>query len=94
LEELFRDSDDFEVCGFATTINGVDPSFYAPDIVALDILVDKSNGIGAVKELNRRYPRASVLIACSHDERIFAERSLRGGAKGRVIKAAPIEEHL
>lgn len=94
LEELFRNSDDFEVCGFANAINGVVPSIEPPDIIALDIVVDKSNGIGAIKELNRRFPRASVLIASSHDERIFAERCLRAGAKGYVMKTAPIEEHL
>lgn len=94
LEELFRDSEDFEICGFATTLAGIDPSIEAPDVVALDIVVDKSNGIGAVKELIRRYPKASILIASSHDERIFAERCLRAGARGYVMKTAPIEEHL
>ena len=94
LEELFRESEDVVVCGYATAIDQLDPSTAAPDIFTLDIVVDKRNGIESIKELNRQYPRASILVASSQDERIFAERCLRAGAKGYVMKTAPIQEHL
>ena len=94
LDELFRESEDFVVCGYTKAIDHLDPSAESPDIFALDIVVDKSNGIGSVKELIRQYPKASILVVSSHDERIFAERCLRAGAKGYVMKTAPIQEHL
>ncbi len=94
LDELFRGSEDFVVCGYAKAIEQLDPSAESPDIFALDIVVDKSNGIGSVKELIRQYAKASILVVSSHDERIFAERCLRAGAKGYVMKTATIQEHL
>ena len=94
LEELFRESEDIVVCGYATAIDQLNPSAAAPDIFTLDIVVDKRNGIESIKELKRQYPGASILVASSQDERIFAERCLRAGAKGYVMKTAPIQEHL
>lgn len=94
LDELFRGSEDFVICGYANAIDQLDPSSESPDIFALDLVVDKSNGIGSIKALNRQYPKASILVLSSQDERIFAERCLRAGAKGYVMKTAPIQEHL
>lgn len=94
LDELFRGSEDFVICGYANAIDQLDPSSESPDIFALDIVVDKSNGIGSIKALNRQYPKASILVLSSQDERIFAERCLRAGAKGYVMKTAPIQEYL
>ena len=94
LDELFRESEDFVVCGYANAIDQLDPLAEYPDIFALDIVVNKSNGIGSVEELIRQYPKASILVVSSHDKRIFADRCLRAGAKGYVMKTSPIQEHL
>ena len=94
LEKLLHDAGNLEICGFETSIEDLDSSLEPPDIIVLDIVIDKSNGIGGIKELIKRYPKTSVLVASSHDERIFAERCLRAGAKGYLMKTAPIGEHL
>lgn len=57
-----------------------------PDIAIVDITLRTANGIELTKNLRAHSPELLVLIVSMHDEELFAERALRAGAKGYVMK--------
>jgi DNA-binding NarL/FixJ family response regulator len=60
-----------------------------PDVVVVDVSLDGSQGIDLVKELRARHPKIPVLMLSMHDETLYAERALRAGAKGYLMKREP-----
>jgi len=63
-----------------------------PDLVALDLSLSGGDGLELCKQLHDLYPDLPVLIISMHDESLYAERALRAGASGYVMKQAPQEQ--
>jgi DNA-binding NarL/FixJ family response regulator len=57
-----------------------------PDLVLLDISLKDSDGIELLKELKAQEPELPVLMLSMHDESVYAERALRAGARGYIMK--------
>lgn len=57
-----------------------------PDLVLADLDLDGPSGLDLVKELRAEHPDLPVLILSMHDEEIYAERVLRAGARGYLMK--------
>ncbi len=58
-----------------------------PDVVLVDISLHNSNGLELVKDIRSRYSgKIPVLALSMHDETLYAERVLRAGARGYVMK--------
>ena len=57
-----------------------------PDFVILDISLDGRDGLELLKTLRVGHPNLPVLILSMHDESVYAERSLRAGANGYIMK--------
>ena len=57
-----------------------------PDIAVVDLALGGDSGIELIKDLKVRFPRLPALVLSMHDEVFYAERSLRAGAKGYVMK--------
>ena len=57
-----------------------------PDVVLLDVSLRDSDGIELLKELKSYNPDLPVLMLSMHDESLYAERALRAGARGYVMK--------
>jgi DNA-binding NarL/FixJ family response regulator len=87
---------DMTVCGEAESIQRalevVETS--KPDIAIVDISLAGQNGIELIKDLKVRHPRLPVLVHSMHDESVYAERSLRAGAKGYISKKEPPQKLL
>jgi DNA-binding NarL/FixJ family response regulator len=62
-----------------------------PDLVIVDIGLEGNDGVELTKELCRRWPELPVLAYSAHDEDLYAERVIRAGAKGYVMKSLPPE---
>ena len=92
LERIFNGTSEFAFDGFATNLEDAIVSNREPDIVAIDIAVAKCQGIAAIKRLKRRFSKSVVLVITSHDENLFAERCLKAGANGYLMKTAPESE--
>lgn len=59
----------------------------SPDLVIVDIsLKGSTNGIDLIKGLKKRYPRIMTLVLSMHDENLYAERAIKAGAKGYIMK--------
>jgi DNA-binding NarL/FixJ family response regulator len=57
-----------------------------PDLVIVDISLKETSGLELIKDIKATYPNLPVLALSMHDESLYAERSLRAGARGYVMK--------
>ena len=57
-----------------------------PDMAIVDISLQSDSGLELVKTLRHRYPDLAILVLSMHDESLFAERALRSGANGYLMK--------
>ena len=79
-----------EICSAAQALGAVEE--LKPDIVVLDLSIQGTNGIELMKSVRALHPHLPALMVSMHDESIYAERALRAGARGYVMKAAPSEK--
>ncbi|MCH6255553.1 response regulator transcription factor [Puniceicoccaceae bacterium K14] len=91
LKRILSSNQNFHVEGMVDHLSDL-RSHYRPDIIALEISVAKSKGIAAIKDLRRQFPSTNVLVFTGHDELLFAERCLKAGARGYLMKSAPESE--
>ncbi|HQH73678.1 MAG TPA: response regulator transcription factor [bacterium] len=85
---LFRQKMDLEICGEAEDAEQTLAAIAArpPDIAIIDITLKNSNGLDLIRLLRDRHPSLPVLVLSVHDESIYAERALRAGARGYIMK--------
>jgi DNA-binding NarL/FixJ family response regulator len=57
-----------------------------PALVIVDISLNKDSGLNLINALRRRAPALALLALSLHDESIYAERALRAGANGYLMK--------
>ena len=62
-----------------------------PDAAILDISLAKTDGLELIKQLKSEMPSLPILVISMHDENVYAERVLRAGARGYVMKKEPSE---
>ena len=65
-----------------------------PNILVVDISLNGPDGLDLLKDVRTRYPDLPVLILSMHDESIYAERALRAGAQGYIMKQEASEKVL
>jgi two-component system chemotaxis response regulator CheY len=59
---------------------------YRPQIVLLDIVMEKQDGLETLKELKKRFPEFKVvMISAVHDEKIY-RKCIQLGAAGYIVK--------
>lgn len=59
---------------------------YDPDLIIVDVSLPGMSGIELVKHLISRDDSLKILVLSRHDESLYAERAIRAGAKGYVMK--------
>ena len=57
-----------------------------PDVAIVDITLKQSSGIELIKNLKVMQPNLAIIVLSMHDERLYAERALRAGARGYIMK--------
>lgn len=84
---------DLDICGEAEDENTAIQQFreLSPDLVVVDVTLKAGSGLELIKELKAIQPDLKILIWSMHDEKLFAERSVRAGAMGYLNKSEPIE---
>ena len=88
LTNLINGQDDLVVCGdaknSAQTVNGINKT--RPDVALIDISLKNESGLELVKALAGQFPQVALIVLSMHDEALYAERALRAGARGYVMK--------
>jgi DNA-binding NarL/FixJ family response regulator len=67
---------------------------HGADLVLTDLTMEGRSGLEFIKDLGALHPQLPVLVLSMHDEQVYAERVLRSGARGYVMKSAGGEELL
>jgi DNA-binding NarL/FixJ family response regulator len=88
LTNLINGQNDLFVCGEAEdsagAITGITKT--RPDVVLVDISLKNESGLELVKNLESQFPLVALIVLSMHDEALYAERALRAGARGYVMK--------
>ncbi len=87
---------DLAVCGEADSEPAARESIRTnkPDIVIVDLSLDRGDGIELVREMHAEDPQLRMLVLSMHDETIYAERLLAAGAMGYIMKQAASDQLL
>ena len=64
------------------------------DLILLDLSLGDGNGIELIKEVKVINPALPVLVVSLHDENLYAERTLKAGARGYIMKSEATENIL
>ena len=96
LAQLINQEADMLVCGEAEEATKAFDAVGTlnPDVGVVDISLKRGNGIELVKNVKARYPAIAMLVLSMHDETLYAERALRAGALGYIMKEEATEQVL
>lgn len=88
LAQLVRAEPDLDVCGEAgSAAEGLAVwEKLKPDLVVVDLTLPDKHGLEFIKDLQAMHPGTLILVLSMHDESLYAERILRAGARGYVMK--------
>ena len=88
LTNLINRQNDLVVCGeakdSAEAIDGMTKA--RPDVAIIDISLTNESGLELIKHLVKQFPQVALIVLSMHDEDLYAERALRAGARGYVMK--------
>jgi|SRR5580765_599915 DNA-binding NarL/FixJ family response regulator len=88
LTNLIDQTSDLIVCGGAedakTALQAIGSSGAA--LAIIDLSLGGSSGIDLIRSIRTMYPKVSMIVLSMHDERVYAERSIRAGARGYIMK--------
>jgi DNA-binding NarL/FixJ family response regulator len=96
LSRLIGAEDGLEVCGMAGSVQEALALVEQkqPDLIITDLTMPGRNGLELIKDLVALHPEIPVIVLSMHDEMIYAERVLRAGGRGYVMKDTPPERLL
>lgn len=88
LTSLIERQPDLSVCGEADGAGGALAAIAAaqPDVAIVDLSLGERSGLELIRDLKLHHPRIAVLVLSMHDEDLYAERALRAGARGYIMK--------
>jgi DNA-binding NarL/FixJ family response regulator len=93
MRELLNQEEGFEVCAVAENISSARKAIKEtnPDMAIIDISLAGDNGLDLVKEISSSNKSISMLVLSMHDESVWAERAIRAGARGYIMKKEAAE---
>jgi DNA-binding NarL/FixJ family response regulator len=96
LAQVLNQQPHLEVCGEA---NDCAEALAAverlqPDLALIDLSLRLGDGIDLLKDMRLRYPKLLTLVLSMYDEFLYAERALRAGARGYIMKQEKLERLL
>ena len=93
LAQLIRMETDLEVCGEAgSAADGLTAvQQLKPDLAIVDLTLPDKHGLELIKDILAVMPDTRCIVLSMHDESLYAERGLRAGAKGYLMKETAAE---
>jgi len=88
LAQLINQEQDLEVRGYAEDAHAAMQAIkdVRPDMVIVDISLKDTSGMDLIKDMKIQFPNLPILTLSMHDESLYAERALRAGARGYIMK--------
>lgn len=93
LVRLIDSKGEFVVCGEAGSADQAMTLMreLVPDLVIVDIGLPGASGIDLTKTIRSEFPQVPILVLSMHEESLYANRALRAGATGYIVKQDAIE---
>jgi len=96
VRDIIEAEDDVTVCGEAATS---DEAFrqiegLSPDVAIVDISLTDAHGLDLIQNVAAQYPDVESIVFSKYNERVYAERAIRAGASGYVMKNEPTSHIL
>ena len=90
LAELINEQSDLEVSAEAQSATEAAQAITQclPDLAIVDLSLGGKSGLEFIKDLHALHPEVKILVMSMHNESIYAERVLKAGARGYVMKTA------
>ncbi len=88
LAQFINRERDLYVCGQAGDAHSALTAIetHNPDVAIIDLALRDRPGIDLIKDIDVRHPRLPILVLSMHDEGLWAERCIRAGARGYIMK--------
>lgn len=88
LAQIIAGEHDLTVCGqVGSARQGVEgTAHFKPDVVLLDVTLPDRSGLEVIKQIRAAHPGVKVLVVSMHDEALYANRVLRLGGDGYIMK--------
>lgn len=91
VRETVEGTIDMEICGEAESS---DQAFrqieeQQPDVAIVDISLNDAHGLDLVQNVRAQHPEVRTVVFSMYDENIYAERAIRAGASGYLMKSEP-----
>lgn len=61
------------------------------DVMTIDLSLGEDSGLELIKDIKARHNAVLMLVYSMHDESLYAERAIRAGARGYLMKQEPVE---
>ncbi len=96
ISQLINQQPDLKICGEASSASEALDALESiePDLMLVDISLTGMDGIELIKIVKKSRPRLPSLVLSMHSEALYAERAVRAGAKGYVMKDVPADTLL
>ena len=93
LESVTKGQMGIDLCGHALTADeGLElAAKIKPDVAIVDISLSDAHGLDLVQNLRIQVPGVHVVVYSMYDDKIYAERALRAGASGYLMKSEPLK---
>lgn len=93
LAQLIQMEPGLEVCGQAgSAMDGLEAiQKLKPDVAVIDLTLPDKNGLELLKDVHAMVPGVKCIVLSMHDENLYAERALKAGARGYIMKEAAAE---
>jgi DNA-binding NarL/FixJ family response regulator len=94
LKQSVNAEPDMEVCWAVGSVAETLQALHRrqPDILTVDITLPGRNGLELIKDVLALIPGLPILVISMHEESLYAQRVLKSGAKGYIMKDAPHED--
>jgi DNA-binding NarL/FixJ family response regulator len=88
LTNLINQQPDLTVCGEAEGAPAARELIgeMKPDVAIVDLTLSEGSGFEVIKDIRFQAPKTAIIVLSMHDESLYAERALRAGARGYVMK--------
>lgn len=96
LRQVINASEDLVVCGEAGDSQAALAALkeLKPDFVVVDITLRGTDGLELIRQVQQRWPHLPILVLSMHSEELYAERALRAGARGYIMKQEVTQDIL
>lgn len=97
LNAIIETAPDLTVCGFAVDADEAMRALtngHVPDLLVTDLSLPGMSGLDLIKHVRALHPCLPILVISAHSETVYADRVIRAGAQGYIMKSAPSSDML